>query len=226
MTKHTKRYLALAAAAALLGVLAGCSSDATAPQDQIPPPSAKDAAAQAGMVAFGVAQFGTRLMDPSSPAKAVQTITWNGQLGLEGSVYIDYRFGAEGDSAPSNEATWAHLSTEDGAPVVYTVPGLGGQTTFALDIRADLDQQADQATILEGSGGTMVSGEYTVSFTMAGVIVGSAGFPQQGGMTITSGDHTADVTFNGSNMVTMIVDHVTTYFINLATGEVTTGVPV
>ncbi len=152
----------MAIAVAMLGATAGCSSDATAPQDPIPPVSAGDAASQAGLVAYGVAQFGTKLMDPSAPAKAVQTIPWNGQMGLEGTVYIDYRTGADGAPAASNVATWAHLYTEDGAPVVYTMPDLGGQTSFALDVQADLDQQADQATILEGSGGTMVSGDYTV----------------------------------------------------------------
>ena len=211
---------------ALLGLLAGCSSDPVAPQDTLPPATAEDAAFQAGMVAYAVTAVGPEIMQAANPAKEVRNIVFDGDRGLTGAVHLDYRMGPDGVPAVAGEATWVRLFTASGTPVVYTVPELGGQTAFDLDVMATLDHQADQATILQGSGGTMTSGDTVVTFTMLGIVVGSAGYPQAGGLTVTSGTHSAEVMFNGSNVVTMTVDSSATYFIDLDTGEVTTGVPI
>ncbi len=226
MKTHKKTFLPVVALLALLAALAGCESDAVAPQDQLPPPSRQDTAIQSGMVAYAISEIGPRIMAPAGPNKVVEHITWTGEHGLTGTVHIDYRLGPDGTPAAGDVATWAHLFTDAGAPVIYTVPGLGGQTMFDLDVTATLDQVLDQATILAGSGGTMTSGDTVVTFEMLGIVVGSGGYPLAGGLTITSGAHVAEVMFNGTNMVTMIVDSADTYFINLDTGEVTTGVPV
>jgi hypothetical protein len=226
MKTTTLRTLTTLAALALLGLAAGCESDSVAPQDALPPISAEDAAFQSGLIAAAITRIGPEIMAPTLPAKQVVDITWTGQHGLTGTVHIDYRNGPDGDPAAGTAATWARLFTDAGAPVITTVPDLGGQTMFDLDVTATLDQLADQATILSGSGGTMTSGENVVTFALAGIVVGSGGYPQQGGMTITAGGHTAEVMFNGTNIVTMIVDSSATYFIDLDTGEVTSGVPV
>ncbi len=211
---------------ALLALLAGCSSDPVAPQDTLPPPTAEDAAFQAGMVAYAVTAIGPEIMQAANPAKEVRDIVFDGERNLTGAVHMDYRTGPDGVPAAAGVATWVHLFTASGEPVVYTVPDLGGQTGFDLDVMASLDRELDQATILEGSGGTMTSGDTVVDFTMLGIVVGSGGYPQAGGMTVTSGEHSAEVMFNGSNVVTMTVDSSATYFIDLDTGEVTTGVPI
>ena len=213
-------------ALALLGLLAGCSSDPVAPQDTLPAATAEDAAFQAGLVAYAVTTIGPQIMQVANPAKEVRSIPFDGDQGLTGTVHLDYRTGPDGVPAAAGEATWVRLFTASGEPVVYTVPGAGGQTAFDLDVMATLDHQADQATILSGSNGTMTSGDTVVTFTLLGIVVGSSGYPQQGGMTVTSGEHTAEIMFNGSNIVTMTVDGSATYFIDLDTGTVTEGVPV
>lgn len=226
MKTDSRRILSALTVLALLGLVAGCESDAVAPQDQLPPLTAQDAAYQTGLVAAAITQIGPGLMQSTNPTKQVVDLTWAGEHGLTGTVHLDYRDGPDGAPAAAGEATWARLHTDAGEPVVFTVPDLGGQTMFDLDVMANLDQEADQATILSGSGGTMTSGGYVVTFALAGIVVGSGGYPLGGGMTITAGEHTAEVMFNGTNIVTMIVDSSATYFIDLDTGEVTTGVPV
>ena len=211
---------------ALLGLLAGCSSDPVAPQDTLPPATAEDAAFQAGLVAYAVTEIGPQIMQVANPAKEVRDIVFSGDRNLTGTVHLDYRMGPDGVPAAAGDATWVRLFTASGDPVVYTVPELGGQTGFDLDVMATLDHMAGQATILEGSNGTMTSGDTVVTFTLQGIVVGSSGYPQQGGMTITSGEHTAEVMFNGTSVVTMIVDSSSTYFIDLDTGTVTEGVPI
>ncbi|MFO7608997.1 MAG: hypothetical protein R6X35_07345 [Candidatus Krumholzibacteriia bacterium] len=225
MKTMTLRTLATLAAFALLGLAAGCESDSVAPQDTLPPISAEDAAYQSGLIAAAISQISPEIMNPTLPGKQVVNVTWGGQFGLTGTVRIDYRNGPDGDPATSTAATWARLFTDEDAPVVFTVPDLGGQTRFDLEVTATLDQLADQATILSGSGGTMTSGEYVVTFVLAGIVVGGSGYPEQGSMTVTAGTHTAAVTFNGTNTATMIVDSSVTYSIDLDTGEVTTGAP-
>ena len=218
-----QRILAAAALLAALGLFAGCESDATAPDEALPPVGTRDAATQAGAVAAGVARIGPAMMTAKT-TKQVVTFTWAGDRGLTGSVFIDFRDAPDGNPAAPDAAAWARLYTEEGAPVVFTMPDLGGQTAFALDIAAALDQVGDTATILAGSGGSMTSGEYTVGFTMAGVVVGGTGYPT-GGMTVTSGSHTVDVNFDGDATANVIVDGGTPgaaqYTVDLDTGEIT-----
>ena len=223
MKTLTKTWLPMLA---LFGLLAGCSSDSVAPHDTLPPATAEDAAFQAGLVAYALTEIGPRIMQVADPAKEVRDITFDGDRDLTGTVYLDFRLGPDGVPAAAGAATWVRQFTASGAPVVYTVPGAGGQTAFDLDVMASLDHLAVQATILEGSNGTMTSGDTVVTFTLVGVVVGGSGYPLQGGLTVTSGAHTADVNFNGTHIVTMIVDSSTTYFIDLDTGEVTEGVPI
>lgn len=222
MKTDSRRILSALTVLALLGLVAGCESEAVAPQDQLPPLTAQDTAYQTGLVAAAITRIGPRLMQATNPAKQVVDVTWAGEHGLTGTGHIDYRSGPDGAPAAGSEATWARLHTDAGEPIVCTVPGLGGQTRFDLDIMANLDQEVDQATILSGSGGTMTSGGYVVTFALAGLVVGSGGYPLGGGLTTTAGGHTAEVRFNGTNTVTMIVDGSATYAIDLDTGEVTT----
>lgn len=210
---------------ALLGLTAGCSSDAVAPQDEIPPVTVKGAATQAGFIAAAVNQATQILVRGLGPAKEIVEEPIGGQGGVTGSVFIDFRTGADGAPASPTTATWAHMYTAEGEPLSYTNPVGGGVTTCTLGVMADLDRGADSAKVLQGSGGVLTSGVNVVEFAMTGTISGSVGYPTDGMLDVTSPDHFAQVTFNGSNMVTMIVDHSRTFLVNLDTGEVTEVMP-
>lgn len=220
MTRHATKTATALALLVLLGVLAGCESEATAPQDELPPVTVQGAATQAGIVAAAVTEASQKLVQSIGIDKDVVTEPIN-QGGVVGTVSIDFRIGPDGPPATSATATWAHLYTGEGAPLTYTNPEGGGVTTFALGLMADLDRNADTAKILDGSAGTMVSGENVVDFTVTGVIEGSVGYPSDGTLDVTSADHFAQVTFNGTNEATMIVDHERTFIVNLDTGAYT-----
>jgi hypothetical protein len=225
MNRRIAQTAATLTVLALLGLTAGCSSDAVAPQDEIPPVTVKGAATQAGFIAAAVSQATQIFVRDIGPAKDVVEEPIGGQGGVTGSVFIDYRAGADGPPSTPREATWAYMYTAEGAPLSYTNPVGGGVTTCALGVMADLDRYADSAKVLQGSGGVLTSGENVVEFAMTGTITGSVSYPTDGLLDVTSADHFAQVTFNGTNMVTMIVDHARTFLVNLDTGEVTEVMP-
>ena len=221
MKSQTTRTVAILAALALLGVLAGCESDAVAPQDELPTVTARGAATQAGIVAAAVTEAGQKLVQTIGIDKDVVEEPITGQGGVVGSVFLDFRTGPDGAPATPAAATWARLYTEAGSPLTYTNPVGGSVTTFALDLMADLDRPGDTAKVLQGSGGVMTSVDNVVEFAMTGVIEGSVGYPADGTLDVTSADHFAQVTFNGTNEATMMVDHARTFIVNLDTGLVT-----
>jgi len=221
--KMLKNTALLLAVLALAGLLAGCESDSVAPHDPLPELDEGDAATQTGVVAYALTNIAPYLNERDS-TKEVRTNTFNGEHGLTGQVLTDFRDGPDGAPAPAGSAAWARLYTE--APVVWAT-GLGGETAFSLDIMATLARDPDTATILAGSNGGFVSGDYATSFEMDGIVVHSGGdYPTAGSLTVNSGDHVAVATFNGTNMVTVIVDSMMTYIVNLDTGEATEVMPV
>ena len=221
MTTRTTRTVAILAALALLGLLAGCESDAVAPQDELPPVTVQGAATQAGIVAAAVTEASQKLVQTIGIDKDVVEEPITGQGGVVGSVFLDFRTGPDGAPATPAAATWARLYTATGSPLTYTDPRAGGVTTFALDLMADLDRAGDTAKVLQGSNGVMTSGDNVVAFAMTGVITGSVGYPDDGTLDVTSADHFAQVTFNGTNEATAVVDHERTFIVNLDTGLVT-----
>lgn len=203
MTTMNRSLAALLALAALLGLLAGCESDSVAPHDAIPAVTADDAAYQAGVVAYAVGRVGPYAVD--APAKATHTFT--GEFGLTGTVFVEFAGGQ------------SHMYTAEGAPLVYTTE-LGGQTMFDIDLVGTVNVQAQTVTLVEGSGGTVTSGDYVVAFTTTGLVLGM-GYPD-GVLMVTAGSHSGVVTFDGTNVATIVVDdNGQTWTVNLDTGAVT-----
>jgi hypothetical protein len=200
--KIMNRNLAvLLALAAFAGLLAGCESDSVAPHDDLPAVTAEDAAFQTAAVAYALAEVGPYILSPVAN-KDVTEYTFYGANGLTGTVYVDAG------------ATSSRLYTADGAPLVYTAPG-GGTIMFTLDITGTVS--GGIATLAEGSGGTMTSGDYVLTFSTTGLVVGGA-YPV-GDITVATGTHEVTAVFDGTNLAVITVDGgAETWTVNLDTG--------
>jgi hypothetical protein len=205
--------------AALL-VLGGCESDATAPQDQTPPLSDDDAAAQAGLVAMAIVDVGPEVLTFSEAGKTVYSRTFLGDV--SGTVFLDFRLGGPGGtSATWATGTWARLYTGEGEPLNIAIGDNGGSAQLGLDITGDLNRGAGTA-VLNG-GGTFSSGPYAATFTFDDLAVATTGYPTGGTVAFTGGGFVMTVAFNGTSTATITSNLHGTWFVNLETGAVTPG---
>lgn len=207
--------------ALLLGglVLVGCESDSVTPNDEIPPLTQENAAYMAGLVNMAVAEIAPELLN-FNPSKAVYEYDFEGYEYVTGVVYIDYRLGgADGADATPGEADYAHLYTTGDTGLTITYEGMEGSAmSLTADVMADLDQEGQTATVLAGSEGTMVSGEYPGTYMIDGLVVGSNGYPADGEITFIGGGHTLVSAFDGTNLVRISVDGAPTWWLNLDDG--------
>lgn len=207
--------------ALLLGglVLVGCESDSVAPNDEIPPLTEENVAYQAALIDMAMAEIAPVLLN-YTPGKAVYTYTFEGYDYVDGMVYIDYRLGgSEGADATPSEADYAHLYTASGDTVRITTEDIDFSAMLLTgDIMADLDQEADTATVRDGSEGSLVAGEYTGTYMIDGFAVGRVGYPTAGEITFIGGGHTLVSAFDGTNLVVISVDGAATWWLNLDDG--------
>jgi hypothetical protein len=214
---------------ALLALLAGCESDPVAPQDELPDLTSEERANQSVVIAVATAEAATRVLAPGTPipSKSLRTYAVTGE-GFGGSVLINY-LSAEGVPDPMNEVTpetagWAHLFTLEGVPVTYTTP-LGGTTEFHLDFTAVLEQGPPREALINGEG-TMISGDYTVEFSVEDLEIEEGEDYPLGSIAVTSMGHSVAIGFDGDHTATVLVDNVDLYIADLETGEVTFQPPI
>jgi hypothetical protein len=215
----------------LLGglLIVGCESDSVAPHDDTPELSAEAAANQAAVVALAITEVGPVIV---SLNKTIVPYTFENFDYVEGQVNIDYRLGGpEGADASPSTADYAHLWTlgEDG--LVITPPDAGdltGANYLTADLMGNIDQEAGTVTILEGSGGTMITGVITGEYALNGLVLGGNPYPSAGELVFTVDAKTLTVTFDGSPMAMIELDDdgvVSYYQADLDTGVVTDYTP-
>lgn len=222
MMNNKKTFLIAGLALLATGLLlAGCESDAVAPQDEAPALTQENAAYQSAMVALAITEIGPQFLN-FTPVKTVYNYNFVGYEYVAGAVSIDYLLGgANGSDSTPSEADYAHLWTlGDGLTLTYE-GSAESAIILTADLMADIDQMGGTATILSGSQGTLMSGAYNGSFTITGVGVGGSGYPTAGNVTFIGGAHTLGVTFNGTNTVPVDANGVTIYTLNLDTGDLT-----
>ena len=228
--KNTKRNLktclSLTALLALGLLLAGCESDSTAPNDELPALTQDGAAQQAGFVAMAVASVGPEFVTFDGVSKELYTYTFSGSTGISGIVMIDYRDGgSDGDPATFETGDWAHLWTPEPGGITGETSA-GGSASLSFDLEAEVTQASDTATILVGSSGSFTSGEYTATFDLDTVVVTVASYPSSGTMVFSSGGFVMTVTYDGDNTAVISVAGVDTWVVNLDDGTLTEIVPV
>nr|MEE4267460.1 hypothetical protein [Candidatus Krumholzibacteria bacterium] len=226
MKNNLKTMVALGLVLMLTGLLGACESDSVSPKDETPELTQENVAYQAAIVALAMVEVGPRVID-FTPAKNVYTYSFTGYEYVEGDVEIDFRTGgASGEPATPSNADYARLVTLGDTGLTVTYDGLAGSAmSLTADIQANLDQVNDTATIFAPSGGSMVSGVYTGTFDIDGVVVGVTGYPTAGTITFTAGGHTLAVTFNGTANVPVSVNGTTTWMLNLSDGELSEVMP-
>lgn len=218
MKKRMNPIAALLMAALLaLGLLAGgCESDATAPQET-PALSEEGAATQAGLVAMAIVQVGPDMINFSEPTKQVYSRTFAGDI--SGTVFLDFRVGANGVPATWAVGNWVRMYTGAGDPLIVTIGNAGGSAQLGLDVNAALNRVDSSAVV--GGGGTFSTGPYSAAFTLTDLAIATAaGYPTGGSMTFTGAGYTITVTFDGTNVATVTVSGLGTWYVNLDTGAV------
>jgi hypothetical protein len=203
-----------------LVLVAGCESDSVSPNDEVPALTEENAAYQAAMVAMALGELGPQMVN-FSPAKNVYTYDFEGYEYVDGEVEMDFRLvGPEGAPATPSQADWVGLQTLGENGLTLTYEGFEGSAMFlTANLQATLDHDADTATVIAPSGGTLVAGEYPGTYDIDGVVVGSSGHPTAGTITFTGGEHTIEVEFNGTAIVPVSVNDVVTWELNLDNGE-------
>ncbi|MCP4292612.1 MAG: hypothetical protein GY780_12350 [bacterium] len=221
-----KKNLLLSALALLLCAglfLTGCESDTVAPHDDTPELTSEDAAYQAAAMGAASGRFLPQIVEFGLVNKDAYSYDFPAQgSDITGTIYFDFRTGgADGTPAAYDVANWGQMNTADGSPLSFAV-GIGGSIEVAFVIMADLDQESDTATILEGSGGTFTAGAYTASFSFTDLVV-TAGeaYPGSGSMTFTTSGFVLTVTFDGDHTAIVALDGTDMWVVDLDDGSLT-----
>ncbi len=223
--KTNNKIYTLTALALMLGAslwLTGCESDTVAPHDELPELTLEDKAYQAGAMGAAAGRVLPQIVEFSGN-KNEYTYSFPDNGGdISGFIYFDFRMGsADGASAAYDAATWGRMYTADEAPISFAI-GEGGSVEVDFSIMASIDNPNDTATLLDGSIGTFTAGEYEATFAFDGVVV-TAGdsYPSGGTMTFTTGGTELLITFDGDNLVSVSLDGVITWVLNLDDGSIT-----
>jgi len=204
-------------ALALAACVAGCESDSVTPHDVLPAVTAEGSALTSTAIAKAMVEVGPRILDPG---KVVVTDSLLTVADINGVIHIDFRDGPDGASAEPAAATWAHCYTGAGEPVVVTLGAYGGTAEFEFDVMAGISRSPDTVELLEGSGGTMVSGDRTTTFTASGLVIDGGDYPASGEVTVVPADGpTASVTFDGTHVARAMVNSVL-YWVDLDEGVI------
>jgi hypothetical protein len=211
--------------AVLAWSLAGCSSDTTAPSDNLPPLEKSDVAAQSGFLAVAmvdIAPLGLAYSEAKTQKVGDYTYTFAPGDPVQGTVNLQFRLGGpDGEPVSYDEADWARAFTAAGEPVTVELVEGGVPWQLSFNLLSDIDRENDTATV--NGGGTLVVGNYTATWTVDGLVVFSddtTTWPAQGTLTFTNSGITAVVTFDGDHTATVEVDG-EVYTLDLNTGELT-----
>jgi hypothetical protein len=205
----------------ILGSFAGCESDSTTPQDEVPPPSEANAVFVAGYLASYVSHaydvFQNALKSAGDKAVSTETFTAGGVSGI---YTLDFRAADGTTPAPSGSAEWVHAFTSEGQQIeVRENPGdavpLAICTFDATAFPYVATPDAETGTV--NGGGTLHAGLYTTEFTVEDLELSMADYPPAGAITYTAGDHHVTVQFDGTQYAALTVGE-NHYTVDLDTG--------
>ncbi len=208
-------------------VLAGCESDAVAPQENLPPLTEKGAAQQAGLVAVGIAKAGPQILNFNGNKElGIYTHEFT-QGGISGSVMLEFfTGGAGGAHSHWDDADYGLFYTPEGAEITVALDLDGLEPDFGLtfDLYGDIDQVADTAAV--AGSGNFTSGDSSHAFNIPDddPVVVVAGDHPTGGMFAYSADgFSLVVVYDGDVTADVYVSDAPEpgYSINLDTGIVT-----
>ncbi len=221
--KRMRDVLFFTAFALALGLLVGCESDSTTPQDEVPPLTEDNAVFAAGYLASYVADAYDIYQDALAKAgdKEVSTETFV-EGGISGTYTLDFRAADGTTQAPSGSAAWVRAFTSEGQQIEVRddpedeVP-LVVCTFDATAFPYDSTPGAESGTV--NGGGSMNAGLYTTEFTVEDLELTIADYPPAGALTYTAGEHHVVVTFDGTRYADMTVGE-NDYTVDLDTGTV------
>lgn len=218
----TKMILALALAVTLAVVApAGCSNDAVAPHDELPPVQPEGAATQAAIVAVAIAQIGPLALTFPGKAAGDYTYEFPAGTGIHGYTLLSFRCGGSGgDGCAPAQADYCWLLTPPSAPLMLETPSGATLLSFGFDISAEIDHGSGLAILSSNHAGVFNAGDYAATWELDGVVVRIDGYPSDGRLIFHSGSHTATVSFDGNQMARLAIgDRVWT--VNLDEGTLT-----
>ena len=215
--KLTHMLLLLAAG----GLLSGCESDETAPNDPLPPLEAVDVAQQSGYMAMALAELAPLVLEyqggkaDASDGNYAYTFAFGDPI--QGSVLLHFEIA--GVPCGYDVADFAAAFTAAEEPLVVTAIEGGVPWLLAVDLESDLDQGA--GTAVAGGTGTLTMGSYVAAWTLGALAVDDGGgWPASGVMTFTNEGIVATVTYDGDETATVVVGE-DSWSLNLNNGTLT-----
>ncbi len=231
----TKRGVSLAGVLILLLgfclVLAGCESDAVAPQEELVL-NENEVAQQAALVAVGISKAGPQLLNYNGKKSAdkdlgIYTYTFPESGDVSGTIMLEYfTGGAGGAHSLWNDADYGLLYTTEGEMVTVELDlGDGIEPVFSLefDLEGEIDQVADTAAVF--GTGAFTTGDSGDTFTIPEedpvVLEAVSTYPEGGLFMYSAGGFDLVVYYDGSDTAVVSITEVPTYSIDLDTGLVT-----
>jgi len=200
-------------------LLAGCSSEETAPNDPLPELTDEDVAHQSGYMAMALVEMAPVSLEFSGKADASDgryLYTFIDDE-IQGEVQLYF----EQNDAPSgyDVADFAQAWTGDEAPLLlYPIEG-GIAWLLAFSLESIIDQGAGTAVI--GGAGSLILGNYEALFTVVGLAIERGGdWPAGGYMTFTNEGIPATVTFDGDSTAIVSIGELS-WILNLSNGTLT-----
>jgi hypothetical protein len=219
--KRMRDALCFAGFLLVLGMFAGCDSDSTTPQDQVPPLSEDNAVFAAGHIASYIANAYGVFQDAvkSAPDKSTETFATGG---ISGTYTLNFRAADGTTEVPSGSAGWVRAFTSEGQQIEVRddpadeVP-LAICTFDAIAFPYDPTPGDESGTV--NGGGTLHAGLYTTEFTVEDLELNISQYPPSGALTYTAGEHSVTVVFNGTRYAALTVGE-NHYTVDLDTGAV------
>jgi hypothetical protein len=203
----------------------GCSSDSTAPNDELPALEAEDVAGQSGYMAMAMVEVAPLALEYDGSAKADETdgnyvYTFGATDDIQGTVLLHFREGgADGTPCGYDVADYGRGWTADEAPLTIEIIEGGVPWELGFVLESIIDQAADSA-VVDGSG-TLTMGDYEAGWTVEDLeVVASGDWPEAGVLTFTNGGFTATVTFDGTGTAIVTIGEAS-WSLNLGSGELT-----
>jgi hypothetical protein len=216
MKRPSHLIVCLVAMCAVTGLLAGCESDSVAPKDNLPALTEEDAAGQAAVIAMAIHQIGPAALELGAKS-APEKFDFPPGGNVQGTV--ETVFTCEGSPCDPGTADFGRAYTPSGTAVTLDLIPEDDQPPLmrlTFDLSGVIDQGTDTA-VVTGSG-TFTSDGYAALWTLNDVLFAATGFPGDGTVEFTSGDHTVVVYFDGNAEVSIDVNDESFGTINLETG--------